>query len=239
MLAPDTTRSPYRVIIDATGANLVRRSAGYKGLVIATVGLLIPIGIAAIVLGQWRLLIAWLLLPSLVLVFLAHDFRAIDAWRSEVLAAWCAGTLRLDLLATTLRQVPNLPRRTLDGMLSTLSPWTDAEIPLSSRPVFASLQAHVAHAAIVRRLVLAAAWTTAVVLLAVALWSASSKPLVGWIVPVLAVAGLRNVQRRGLSACCQAACAAAVENGLNAETMRLIIEARLIDADGNAAAPHD
>jgi hypothetical protein len=185
--------------------------------------LLIPIGIAAIVLGSWRLLTAWLLLPSLVLVFLARDFRVVDDWRSEVLAAWCAGTLRLDLLTSTLLQVPNLPRQTLDGMLGTLPSWADVEVPLSFRLRVAALQAHVARVVIVHRLATAVAWATAVVLLGVALWSGSFRPLFGWLVLVLAVIALRSALHRpegGLRAACEAAHAAAVRNGFDEETAR-------------------
>jgi hypothetical protein len=121
-----TTRSAYGLAIDATRTLLIERAAAYRWLVIAvTVGGAVSM-LCAFAVGP-KALAGLLLLPCLVLVFIAMDRHAVNCWRERILDTWSTGALRFDLLAQTLRQVPGLPGGTLSGLLSMLP--SDGESP--------------------------------------------------------------------------------------------------------------
>lgn len=178
-------QSPYTLAIDAARDTIVQRARQYKWLVI---GLSLS-GVASVATGLLRgsaqPLLALLLLPCAVTAFHALDLRAVHRWRLVVLAAWSDGSVQLDLLARTLRQVPGLPLPTVEGMVDVLPEWPAAEVPLAARPALVQAQDLVARIAMHRLIARSVAWGL-VVLAALAAW-ATGWP--AWLAAWLAVPG--------------------------------------------------
>jgi hypothetical protein len=112
--------SPYRMALDLTAHTIHRRIRYFRNLIVAVV----IVGIVAIV---WALLArsaaglveAAVLVPLCGLFFVA-DYRALDAWRTELLASWVAWDIDFAALSAAIRANPSLPRHTTEGMLATL-----------------------------------------------------------------------------------------------------------------------
>lgn len=153
-----TAANPYAGSIDDTRQTLIDRSRAYRSLVMVVACWILVVGAAAI--ARPALLVLAALLPCFVSVYAAHDLRTVDRWRSRVLVHWREGGVRLPLFASTLRQVPFLPKGTIEGMLECLPDWPEAlEPPLRARLVQA--QAALGRLAVQRLALRAMAWTCA------------------------------------------------------------------------------
>jgi hypothetical protein len=168
-----TAANPYAGSIDDTRQTLIDRSRAYRSLVIVVACWILIVGAAAV--ARPPLLVLAALLPCFVSVYAAHDLRSVDRWRSRVLAHWREGSVRLPLFASTLRQVPFLPKGTIEGMLECLPDWPDAVAP----PLRTSLvQAQVALGRLaVQRLALRAI-----------AWACGGLALMGWRADLLPLA---------------------------------------------------
>jgi hypothetical protein len=85
---------------------------------VVLIGLAAPV--AALVMWDWEPLLGGLLIVPAVGVGLTLDARAVARWRREVLAAWVAGRLDLDVLRDSFTSVKPLPARTLAGLFDPL-----------------------------------------------------------------------------------------------------------------------
>lgn len=142
--------SAYSLAMDAARDTIVRRSRQYKWLVMGVSVVGVSGVLTAIVSVSLLPLTVVLALPAAVTGFFALDLRAVQRWRHAVLAAWVDGELQLDLLASTLKQVPTLPAQTVAGMLETLPAWPGEHVPLPARPALARLQDALARGAMQR-----------------------------------------------------------------------------------------
>lgn len=142
-----TVPSPYSSAIDNIRETIVARARQYKRLVIAVSLDGIAAAACALALRSAQPLLFISLLPAAVIFFFALDMRSVQLWRDTVLLHWAEGDLSLKLLAQTLRQVPNLPAVTIEGMLGSLPGWGGTEVPMPARPALAIAQSGVGQAA--------------------------------------------------------------------------------------------
>lgn len=187
-------QSPYARLIDATRDTVQARAGQYKRLVMCIALGFIAVAAAALVLRQWPMLWAWALAPCAVITFFIADARSVQAWRQAVLQAWCAGEVRLDILAPTLRQVPGLPPQTVEGMLACLPQAMLDDAPQAWRGELASLQARLARAAMQRLALRAALWALAVAVPVAACLSGRATWLWAWALLPLPAWGVRAAQ---------------------------------------------
>jgi hypothetical protein len=138
--ATHTTSSPYTLAIDSTRDTIVARANQYKRLVIVvSLGTMAAV-IASTALGHPAPLLALTLLVPIVIGHFAIDLHLVHRWRTTALGLWADGTLQIDLFSQTLRQVPSLPRPTVEGMLDCLPAWRGAEVPAPARPALVTAQ---------------------------------------------------------------------------------------------------
>lgn len=172
--------SAYSVAIDGVRETIVQRSRQYKWLVIGVSVAGAACVLTAIISGSLQPLMAVLALPAAVTGFFALDLRAVQRWRRRVLADWVQGELQLDLLATTLKQVPTLPAQTVAGMLEMLPAWPGEQVPLPARPTLGALQEALACAALRRLVALGIAMGLGAAVVWAALGVGMSKVSVAW-----------------------------------------------------------
>jgi hypothetical protein len=154
-------KSAYSLSIDAARDTIVQRARQYKWLVMGLSIVGLTSAAVALVIGSFWPLLVGLGVPSAVTGFFALDLREVQRWRRAALAAWADGELQLDLLASTLKQVPNLPELTTLGMLETLPTWHGTAVQLSARPTLVRAQDTLAGVALQALIVRAVAWAAA------------------------------------------------------------------------------
>lgn len=166
---------------------LNRRSRRYRDLVIAVavVGLAVPI--AVLVVGEWRILLAWLLTIPMVGFFLVLDAWAVASWRSRLLDGWVAGTIDLDALVEGFTSIKMLPARTIASLIAGLPTRARLECFPDPKPLIREALATMVRAIdrlLLNRLIASvAALTIASVLVALAAALGSLWPLVA--VPIV------------------------------------------------------
>jgi hypothetical protein len=112
--------SSYEIAIDLTTHTINSRAEYFRNLVVSFV----PIALTAI--GWWilasglGLLLTLFLLVSACATFFAADTRVLLNWRNRLLSMWISKEIDFYALHHSLRALPNLPKNTLEGMLSTL-----------------------------------------------------------------------------------------------------------------------
>ena len=137
---PIVQSNPYAQILDATRDALVQRARNYRTLVvIVSLGslLLLPM---VWVFQNSKPLLALALWPSIVVAFLARDLSAVYSWRRHALARWAEGAVSIKLLVSMVRQAPQLPPQTVEGMLQCLPSWPDTTMPIAARQSLAKVQ---------------------------------------------------------------------------------------------------
>ena len=150
--------SPYAQAMEATRSAVTRRARRYRNLAMAVALGLLGTVLAAALLRSAQPLWALSLLPMMVMGFHLADAQTLRRWRVPALRHWVRGELRLDLLRHTLRQVPNMPPQTLEGMLATLPADPGAEFSLPARAALAQAQEELAGVATRQLCARAVAW---------------------------------------------------------------------------------
>lgn len=208
---------PYAAAIVAMRETLTSRAAQYKWLVIVVVVVFASFLISAFVWHDWRSLMVLLLLPSVILVFCAIDAIAVQYWRAEILRAWSAERLQLDILVRTLCQVPEVPAHTRDGMLFSLPGSWAVEVRAPIRSILSEVQVALARATYERLFGWALVWTATVgVLYVMTLWRdplVSFELLAGPSLVVLFEVWNRRRMRRAVALIKQACRSACVDWG--------------------------
>ncbi|MDQ2780347.1 MAG: hypothetical protein M3Y32_12410 [Pseudomonadota bacterium] len=140
--------SAYAQTVDDTRDTIQRRTVQFRRLII-TVSVVSGVAAGwALLTLSWRPLLTLFALPSLVLVFANRDLRSVHQWRDRLLQAWSEGALRLDAMLQTFKQIPGLPRPTLEGMLNSLPRWPDAALPATARAALHQTQRAAGQAAV-------------------------------------------------------------------------------------------
>jgi hypothetical protein len=201
--------SPYAQAMDATRSAVTRRARHYRNLVMAVaLGLLCAV-LAAALLRSARPLWALALLPLIVMAFHVADARTLRRWRAPALQHWMRGELRLDLLRHTLRQVPNMPPQTLEGMLETLPADPGTPFSLPARAALAQAQEELARVATRQLCARAVAWLLLCSGAALASWGLPAAGLALAALALLTIA-LAWLHARGQLARCRASLARAL-----------------------------
>jgi hypothetical protein len=164
--------NPYTITLNTTRDTLVRRARLYKCLVIVVSVSVVGAGIAALSLLSLKPLLIWAYIPSWVCLFLAWDQKAVQRWRDTAVRFWSQGELEFGPLMSMLRQVPNLPQPTLEGMLASLPAGPEFDLPVADRPALARDQAALSAAATRGMIVRAVIWVLGVTVVAAACLSA-------------------------------------------------------------------
>jgi hypothetical protein len=147
MAAHVSTRSPYQLAIDRTQRTIDARAAAYRNLVVVvTVVLIGPIA-AALLLRSWLPLVGMGALALLYCVFVIHDSRLVLGWQREMLRLWTEQQVDLKPLHDALNAVPQMPKRTLHGMLTMLPAPAAPEVLVPSMLRVVAFVAHETHAA--------------------------------------------------------------------------------------------
>lgn len=134
----------YAEAIASTRAVLARRAIHYRALVACIGAMTLATLVVGAFLGFGRALVILAFLPCAVLVFVAVDMRTVQRWRRVLIDHWARGDLRLEILISTLLKIPDLPRHTVDGLLSSLPRPPSDGAPLTLRPLLADLQKELA-----------------------------------------------------------------------------------------------
>lgn len=140
--------SPYSQLLEAVRTCIGERAGHYKHLVILVSAGSMIVCTGALVQGSLGPLLAFSALPSLVMAYMAVDSATVFRWREAALQHWSDGRLQLDLLTLMVRQAPNLPGPTVEGMLSSLPKFRGDEVPSAARPALARAQSALASASI-------------------------------------------------------------------------------------------
>jgi hypothetical protein len=135
--------NPYAEAAEAMRLCIIARANAHRRLVMAICALALASMAAALAAGQPWPLCMLAGLPALVLNHFARDRRKVERWRQGVLAAWALQGLRLDVLASMLRQIPSLPPETVGGLVDCLPNWPGDVVPLEARPALADAQARI------------------------------------------------------------------------------------------------
>jgi hypothetical protein len=179
----------YRTAIDRTSEAIERRARYFRNQVVIVVLISAFVAIVALVTRLAAALWAWLLLVPACGLFLYADDRALNAWRSDLLAPWITGDIDFAAFRGAIRANPALPKGTTEGMLITLPPAEDlvAEqkllTPTRQAIAAASLAIHRHRADVLLLNALASGIITCVLL--AALWTRSWVPLLTLTIVVL------------------------------------------------------
>ena len=179
----------YRTAITGTQDAIHRRAALFRNQAIAVVALIGLTLLYSLIAGEWRTLLAIILLIPLCGGFFIADGRTVDRWRHQLLSGWSAKAIDFEAFRQAIRALPRLPQGTLEGMLETLptvGDLTDEQsLHSSTRQAIAAacLASHHRQADALLLRVIASGIVTAVVLGAV--WIANWRVLTGAVALVL------------------------------------------------------
>jgi hypothetical protein len=112
--------SDYRRLLDLTSDTLVRRSRGFRNLVVGVVAIGLCACIGALVVLSLRPLSILLLLVPAHALFVWRDNRILADWRLVLADAWQGRTIDFSAFAQALKANKALPPATVAGMLDTL-----------------------------------------------------------------------------------------------------------------------
>jgi len=112
--------SAYRTVIDQTTRTIERRARYFRNQVVTVISIAVLVVIAAMVSRSPSALWAFFLLVPACGLFFYADTRALNDWRSELLAAWITRDIDFAAFGKAIRANPTLPTGTMEGMLRTL-----------------------------------------------------------------------------------------------------------------------
>jgi hypothetical protein len=190
----------YRFAIDGTSNAVQKRARNFRNLVVAVVLIGVIGFVWAIAARSVLPLAAWLFAIPACNIFLVADARALNRWRSDILANWVARDLDLTALGEAIRAHPALPRETTTAMLATLP--TEGGIVFERGVLNATRRAVAARIRCVdetraHTLVLTtAASSVGTGCVATALWTARWWPLLGLTILALTPLGTWWLRRR-------------------------------------------
>lgn len=183
-----TPSGPYAALIELARIVVALRARRYRQLVVALSAMAMVATVGAMLYPDARWLLVVGMLPTTVGIFFVADARAVHAWREHVLQRWREGEVRIDLLRTTLRQVPGLPPLTLEGLLEALPNWIAVDIPAADRSMLHRLQSSLSRAARDAMGARVAIWTLAVMAPTAAWFAEQPRWLTLWVLMPVAFA---------------------------------------------------
>jgi hypothetical protein len=184
--------SAYRTALDRTTATIDRRARYFRNQIVIVVTIGVLVVIAAILRSPSALWAFLLLVPACGLFFFS-DSRALNGWRSGLLAAWITGELDFAAYREAIRANPRLPKGTVEGMLMTLpsagSLVAEQSLPAPTRRAIAAASLALHRGRADALLLQAVASGVVVGVLLAALWMRRWTPLIGLVtlglVPVI------------------------------------------------------
>jgi hypothetical protein len=135
--------NPYADAADTMRLCIMARADAHRRLVISICALAGVTMVASVATGSTMPLWALGGIPALVLNHFRRDRQAVHHWRTCTLNAWASGSLRLDVLATMLAQVPALPADTVRGMVDCLPKWPGDQVGPAARQALLNAQASI------------------------------------------------------------------------------------------------
>jgi hypothetical protein len=195
---PEPTSS-YWAAIQFTTTLIDARSARFKRLMIGFVSVGLVSLLLALILGSGLPLLGLLFLPPLVGDFLCADTLLVNQWREHIMTLWAREHIDLPLMVETIRVVPGMPDKTLEGLLGSLpkmdSP--DLSVPATLRQALLLTQQALDHLQVQRVLLTTALYSIGLMSLVVALVAGSGLPLLGLVfIPFIWVCARWLIGRR-------------------------------------------
>ena len=189
----------YRTAIQFTTTLIDARSARFKRLVIGFVSVGLVSLLLALILGSGLPLFGILFLPLLVGEFLRADTLLVNQWREYIMTLWAREQIDLPVMIETIRVVPGMPDKTLEGLLGSL-PRMDSpnlSVPAALRQALLLTQQALDHLQVQRVILTTALYSIGLLSLVVALVVGSGLPLLGLvIIPFIWVCARWRIGRR-------------------------------------------
>lgn len=171
----------YRTAIQFTTTLIDARSARFKRLVIGFVSVGLVSLLLALILDSGLPLLGILFLPLLVGDFLCADTLLVNQWREYIMTLWAREHIDLPIMVETIRVVPGMPDKTLEGLLGSL-PKMDSpnlSVPATLRQALLLTQQALDHLQVQRVLLTTALYSIGLLSLVIALLAGSGLPLLG------------------------------------------------------------
>ena len=195
----------YRTAITATQDAIHRRATLFRNQAIAVVALIGLTLLYSLIAGEWRALLAIVLLVPVCGAFFIADGRTVDRWRNQLLSGWTAKEIDFEAFRQAMRALPRLPQGTLEGMLETLPTVGDLtyeqSLHSSTRQAIAAacLASHYRQADALLLRVIGSGIVTVGVMSAV--WTANWRVLTGAVALVMLPFAASWLRRRRQAAC--------------------------------------